>query len=151
MADLWQAAVAGGDAAKLSELVLSAADFKPESALSVLKTCVALLEKKMSLPISEGELWQQIQQHNSALLLCRQTPTSASFKIQVFALVPALRNMGSIRSCHRTTHNTRLEMRCFVLDVGSFQIKKTEKLKKNLSSAGVSPAHKQRQCERYIQ
>ncbi|CAM9951150.1 unnamed protein product [Pylaiella littoralis] len=54
MADLWQAAVAGGDAAKLSELVLSAADFKPESALSVLKTCVALLEKKMSLPISEA-------------------------------------------------------------------------------------------------
>lgn len=47
--DEWNSAVAGGDAAKLSDLVLSSAGSSTESALSILKSCVSLLEKKQGV------------------------------------------------------------------------------------------------------
>lgn len=46
MADEWKKAVGDGDATKLADLVLSAAGSKPETALSLLRTCVQILEKK---------------------------------------------------------------------------------------------------------
>lgn len=48
MGDEWKEAVVGGDAKKLSDLVLLATGSKPEKALSLLRSCVQLLEKTTS-------------------------------------------------------------------------------------------------------
>lgn len=48
--DEWNSAVAGGDAEKLSDLVLSSAGSSTEAALSILKSCVTILEKKQGKP-----------------------------------------------------------------------------------------------------
>lgn len=55
MADKWQAAVAGGDADKLSDLVFLATGSKPERAVSLLRSCVQLLEKKTATSSSSSE------------------------------------------------------------------------------------------------
>lgn len=56
MGDEWHAAVAGDNSAKLSELVLSSAGDKVEAALSILRGCVAILEK------NAGEFVIRLQQ-----------------------------------------------------------------------------------------
>ncbi|CAM9396439.1 unnamed protein product, partial [Ectocarpus sp. 6 AP-2014] len=45
--DEWGSAVVSGDATKLAELVLVWSGSKPERALSILRDCVALLEKEV--------------------------------------------------------------------------------------------------------
>lgn len=54
MDDEWKAAVVGGDAKKLSDLVFVAAGSKTETALSLLRSCVLLLEKKTATSLSDG-------------------------------------------------------------------------------------------------
>ncbi|CAN0376308.1 unnamed protein product [Ectocarpus fasciculatus] len=47
--DEWGSAVSRGDATKLAELVLDSCGSKPETALSILRNCISLLEKEVAL------------------------------------------------------------------------------------------------------
>lgn len=52
-ADVWGTAVASGDALKLSQMVLDWSASKPEVALSLLRSCVTLLEKDLHDCVAE--------------------------------------------------------------------------------------------------
>eukprot|EP00752_Nemacystus_decipiens_P015540 g13865.t1 len=54
MTDEWKEAVAGGDAKKLSDLVLLATGSKPDTALTLLRSCVELLEKNTATGSSQA-------------------------------------------------------------------------------------------------
>ena len=56
MGDEWKEAVVGGDAKKLSDLVLLATGSKPEKALSLLRSCVSLLSSSPE-GASDPNLW----------------------------------------------------------------------------------------------